>query len=586
MRLAYDKKSKGLGEENFLFALFAQLVRKHLLLSVLVIVISVLVILSAVGLFSLSSYIIAFCGLAPSIAEIMVPVVGVRFFGILRGLLRYAERMVSHNTTFHLLSELRNWLYEKISSTRSSEILLLDKEDAFTRLIDDIDRLQEFYLRTFNPYITAIVVGTIGVVVLSVNRIGLGVNYAFFYGLAIILLPLIVAGATRVLFHEHIQAVSDSKVILLEIISGLADLSALGALERWKERINDRWKKVYSIERKLGFWKSFSSAVITLCMNYAMLSAVCIAGILLAKNTYPAVMVPVAAFAVFALFEGAQPVAVVLQKIEESRISAQRIYDMSIRCVPENELKEENTHVQPSVTDGMIFDDVSFHYSTGSESLLSNISFTLLKGKKIALVGASGEGKTTLSYLLLGWLSPTQGKISFESDPEHAFSVVNQKVYFFNTSIRNNLKIANIHATEENLWDVIDQVELRSMIEDLPDGLDTELGDGDLKLSGGQRQRLAIARALLRKAPYLVFDEITAGLDVKTEANVMETLLRITKEHGIFVLTHRLIHMESYDEVLVLDKGKICERGTHVELLEKKGVYAAMYRTAQSYAKY
>lgn len=564
-----------------LYHLFSQLVKKHLFLSILVIFISVLVILGAVGLFSVSAYIIAFCGLTPSIAEIMVPVVGVRFFGISRGLLRYAERLVSHSTTFRLLSELRNWLYEQISSTKSSEMLLLDKEDAFTRLVDDIERLQEFYLRTFNPYITSIFIGLIGIFGLILLRPELGISFAFFYGLAIIVLPMIIGMSTKKLFHEHISAIGISKVQLLDMISGLAELITAGALQRYRSKLEAQWKQIYRIELRLGLWKSLSSAVINLLMNLGILGAVCIAGLLLSQGKYEAVMVPVVAYAVFALFEGAQPVAVVLQKIEESRVSAKRIEELSLRCGGQRE--EKIGIATSSIEEGIVVENIAFKYKGMDTNALEKISLKLTPGKRIALVGSSGAGKTTLSNVLLGWLPPTEGVVHYEADPETLFSVVNQKVYFFNTSIRNNLKIANIEATEEEIREVLRNVELSELINSLPNGLDTELGEGDLKLSGGQRQRLAIARAILRRAPYLLFDEITAGLDAQTESKVVETLLSVTKMCGIVVLTHRLVHMELYDEILVMDQGRIIERGSHDELMEYKGMYEKMVSIQQSY---
>jgi len=569
-----------------LIRLFTHLLKKHLFLSSLVIIISTLVVLGAVGLFSVSSYIIAFSGLTPSIAEIMVPVVGVRFFGLSRGILRYVERLISHDTTFRILSDLRNNLYQNISKTRRSELLLLDKEDAFIRLVDDIERLQEFYLRTFNPYITALLVGIIGVGILNQFSFWVCIVFALFYGVAVIILPILVSLYTRGLYRQHVQEVSLIKNSVLETISGLSDILASSAITRWKQKLQQQWKSAYEIEKKLAFWKSLSTALISLLMNYALLMAVCVAGILLATQQFEAVFIPVIAYAIFALFEGAQPVAVVLQKLEESHISAVRIEALNDRCVSMD--SEERPNVErpnveipnaeiPVEKKGNHLKKVCFSYPGMEIPLLQDITIDLVQGKKIALIGASGSGKTTLSYVLLDWLKPSSGSVIFDGNPEEQFSVVNQKVYFFNTTIANNLRIARIEATDADIIEVLSQVELMEFIDSLPLGIHTELGEGDLKLSGGQRQRLAIARALLRNTPYLIFDEITAGLDVATEKKVLETLLDITAQKGILVLTHRLIQMESYDEILVLEAGCIVERGKHVELLESNTRYAEMY---------
>jgi len=404
--------------------------------------------------------------------------------------------------------------------------------------------------------------------------------------MAVIILPILVSRSTRGLHRRLVQEVSQIKTALLETISGLSDILASSAITRWKQSMRQKWQSLYAIEKKLAFWKSLSTALISLLMNYALLVAVCVAGILLANHQFEAVFIPVVAYAIFALFEGAQPVAVVLQKLEESHMSATRIEALNERCIADV-TEDELNGVTPAVTivseispevNGIHLKQVNFSYPQMTIPLLQDITLDLVKGKKIALVGTSGSGKTTLSYVLLNWLKPSSGHIIFDGNPEEQFSVVNQKVYFFNTTIANNLRIARIEATDEQIIEVLSQVELMEFIHSLPLGIHTELGDGDLKLSGGQRQRLAIARALLRNAPYLIFDEITAGLDVATEKKVLETLLHITAQKGILVLTHRLIQMDAYDEILVLEAGRIVARGRHVELLESSGKYVEMYR--------
>jgi len=404
--------------------------------------------------------------------------------------------------------------------------------------------------------------------------------FIIFYGLSIVLMPLMVNAGTKGLYRKLVTKTGESKLIHLELLAGLSDIITNSALKPWMYKIETQWEDTYAIERKLAFWKSLSTALINFFMMSAIIISFSLAGYYMTQKAFNPVFVPVVAYGVFALFEGAQPVATILQKIEESKISAQRIEEVTSNFSQVSQEKFQKSQ------EGIRLEGLEFKYPKAKESILKNIDLELKKNKKIAVVGRSGQGKTTLSYLLLGWLNPSKGQIFYNDSPSKLFSVVNQEVYFFNTTILNNLKMGNSKATKEEIMEVLEKVQLVDFVKGLAKGLDYELGDGDIKLSGGQKQRLAIARALLKNTPYLIFDEISQGLDVKTEHELMKLLLYKIEDRGLFVLTHRLIQMEAYDEILVLDQGLIAERGSHKELMELKGQYAKMYKLQQSYVEF
>jgi ATP-binding cassette, subfamily C, bacterial CydC len=232
------------------------------------------------------------------------------------------------------------------------------------------------------------------------------------------------------------------------------------------------------------------------------------------------------------------------------------------------------------------FDHVHFSYNLDEEEVLTDISFHAQPGTCIAIVGPSGSGKSTLASLALRFWDPTQGTIrldgqdlrSVPADELHAMiSAVPQETYLFNNTIRANLLLAKPTASMEELERALEQAQLSAFVHQLPLGLETYVGEHGLRLSGGERQRLAIARALLKDAPLLILDEVTAHLDPLTEHALLQALNSLKHKRTTLMITHRLVAMEHMDEILVLNHGHICERGTHQHLLDANGLYRKMF---------
>ena len=574
-----------------LLRLFKLVQRKNKMLMILSIILSVATIMSAVGLFSLSAYTISFCALQPSIADISVAVVGVRFFGIARGIFRYFERLVSHNTTFKILSELRVWLYEKIEELDAYTYLLMDKEDIFTRIIDDVETIQEFYLRTFSPFIVSIVIGIIGFILLFAFSGYVAAGFILFYILAIAAAPLFIWFFTKGLYKKLILERSTQKTKIIDFISGMTDILGNSALSTWKCALSSIMESEENTQRRIAKWRSFVSSLIMLLMNGAILACLVVGAKLTIYGKLSGVYLGVVALASSALFEAVQAIPTMFQRLEQSRTAADRILALTLSSEKLSNFKRSDLVNCDNISNIKV-ENVVFTYPGQSERVINNISFELRKGKKTALIGASGSGKSTLTYLILGWLKYESGTIKLddikiESYNEEAytrlFSIVNQQVYFFNTSISNNLKIANSLATRETIDKALTISGIKETIALFPKGLDTELGESGMRLSGGERQRLAIARALLKDSDFLILDEPTAGLDMATEKRVIEGICEATADKSLLVITHRLVGMDMMDEILVMDKGTIVERGSEEQLLSTKGLYYRMWSAQRSY---
>jgi ABC-type multidrug transport system fused ATPase/permease subunit len=237
---------------------------------------------------------------------------------------------------------------------------------------------------------------------------------------------------------------------------------------------------------------------------------------------------------------------------------------------------------------GIELKDVTFTYPGAEEPAIRNLSMSITPGETIALIGKSGSGKTTVTNLLLRTLDPDSGQITYDGIPEEELSLewireqiglVPQDPFLFYGTIRDNLTMAKEDATEEELMAAITAAELKSFIDDSPDGLETKVGDQGMALSGGQAQRLAIARALLKDAPLVILDEPTSQIDVETEALLNRALERLCANKTVLLIAHRLSTIEQADRIIVMDEGGLAESGTKEQLIAQGGIYASMLQT-------
>jgi ATP-binding cassette subfamily B protein len=235
------------------------------------------------------------------------------------------------------------------------------------------------------------------------------------------------------------------------------------------------------------------------------------------------------------------------------------------------------------------FDNVGFKHRSAASKALNGISFETGVGETIAFVGPSGAGKTTLVKLLVGLYSPQEGRILYNGNPDSSidFDQLREKIGFvtqdtqlFSGTIKENLLYVNPLATDEQIMGVLNQAACQSLLARADNGLDTLIGEGGVKVSGGEKQRLSIARALLRKPQLLVFDEATSSLDSLTEEEISGTIRKISGNKNLIVIliAHRLSTVLHADRIYVLERGRVIESGKHIELLEMKGLYYAMWR--------
>ncbi|HLO30569.1 MAG TPA: thiol reductant ABC exporter subunit CydD [Anaerolineales bacterium] len=546
------------------------------------VLLSTLTIGSSVALIGTSAWLISTAALHPSIADLGVSIVGVRFFGISRGIFRYLERLVSHNVTFRLLSRLRVWFYEKLEPLAPARLMEYKSGDLLARVIGDVETLENFYVRVISPTLTAILIA-----------LGISLFFASFYPLLALIVsglfltlglivPLLVQIVSRAPGQKLISQRADIQSQLVDGIQGLADILAFGRGADRLTQLSMTGKDYGSTQKQAAWISGVHSALSTFLTNFGLWLVLWVVIPQVTIGNIKGVMLGTFALMTLASFEAVTPLPLAAQMWNSCREAAQRLFEVvDAEPVVSEQL---STRSKPSaiLNSELRIAHLTFSYPTQTIPALQDVTFTVPAGKSIAIVGPSGAGKSTLANLLLRFWEYELGEITLGGaslkalDPDEVrkrFALVSQNSYFFNTTIRENLRLARRSLRQEEIESAASAAQIHEFITGLPKGYDTFIGEQGLRLSGGERQRLAIARALLKDAPILIFDEPTANLDPQTEKQVLDTLFETMRGKTSLLITHRLVGLEKVDEILVMDNGRIVERGAHQELLTHTGLY-------------
>lgn len=544
---------------------------------------------ASVGLMGTSGHLIAQAALRPeNILMLYVPIVGVRFFGISRGVLRYLERLASHDLTFRILHRLRVWVYGKIEP---KGVRLLENKrsgDVLGTVISDVDQLQNFYLRIFAPPIVFLLTVVLGFVLLAQQELELGVLLVGMMLVSGIALPWI----SHMLGKKRGQDIVRGRAHMYEetsdLLGGLAALLNFGQAGAMERRMADIQAQLNKSQSGQHWITAVSGGITTGLTQLSMWLVLLVAIPLSASGAVDKAMLPAIVLIVLASFEAVAPLPLSFQMFGQTIASGERLF----RLADESEEQEQCAAAQSAAVPQSgkwkaELQGLSLHYAPDDPAAISNISLTLTQGKQIAVVGESGAGKSTLLQAMLK-LRPYQvgtaaingadlRELSEESVRDQ-FAVVSQQVQLFNATVADNLRLGRADATMEELREAARIAEVDDTIMALPQGYDTIIGEWGAKLSGGERQRIALARALVRKAPAILFDEPATGLDPLTEKAFHTNIDSQLQDKAALWITHRLSGLERMDEIIVLQSGVVYERGTHEELLERKGMYWQLWQ--------
>jgi len=585
---------------------------------------------SSIGLMATSAWIIAVAALHPSIAVLQVAIVGVRFFGITRGVFRYLERLASHQVTFRVLARLRVWFYAGLEPLAPARLMCYRSGDLLSRIVADIGTLENFYIRAVAPPLVALLVAALMLVFLGSFDRRLAPAVVALMALTGVAAPALAQALSRRPGRRLAAVRAKLNATLVDGIQGAADLIAFGAAGTQVARVRVLSDELGDVQRQMAAIGGLNTALGSLLTNVAVVVVLALAIPLAASGQITGVSLAVLALATAASFEAVLPLPLAAQFLESSLAAARRLFEIigdgGTRRRGDTETgrhgdagaeRREDTEtrgqgdmetqgrgdtgkretspcrpvtVSPCLPVAVSFEAVRLRYAPDEPPALDDITFAVPAGGRVAIVGPSGAGKSSLVNALLRFWDYEAGEIrldgrelrGIESEAvRRQIGVVGQHTHLFNATVSDNLRLARPGASPAKIEMAARAAQIHDFIAALPQGYDTWVGEQGLRLSGGERQRLAIARALLKDAPILLLDEPTANLDPATERAVILAIETLTTGRTVLTITHRLLGLEQADEILVLDRGRIIERGRHQELLAGKGLYQRMWNRQQ-----
>ncbi|TFH93475.1 heme ABC transporter ATP-binding protein/permease CydC [Vibrio ouci] len=566
---------------------YLKLYKKHWFGLSLGMLLAFLTVAASIGLLTLSGWFLsaaAVAGLtiARETFNYMLPGAFVRGFAMGRTAGRWGERVVSHNATFKLLTDLRVFFFSKLAPLIPGRVSNLRDADLLNRLVADVDAMDHVYLRLISP----MVVGTLGI--LGLTALVCWFDRELGLTLGAILMSLVLAWP--VLFYklgkrngsELTQHKAQLRISTLDWLQGYSELTLFGAEERYRNAILNAQDKLLKNQYFNAHFSGIAQALLMLANGWTVVLMLWLAADGVGGNT-PDPMIALVAFATMASVELLMPIAGAFQHLGQTLTSARRLNDI-ILSEPDVQFPEER--IEHGEEFSIAYKDISFHYPDSDSQVISNVELTIPAQHRIAIVGQTGSGKSTLLQLLNRYWDVQQGTIEIagkpidqwsESQLRQAISVVSQRVDILNGSLRDNLVMAKPDADDQELAQALEKVGLSKLLEDT--ALDTWLGDGGRQLSGGEKRRIGIARALLHNAPILLLDEPTEGLDKQTEQQMMQLFEQHFKGKTVVFITHRLVDLDKMDTICLIEQGRIVEHGNHDELMAEQGRYYALNQT-------
>ncbi|MFD5873665.1 thiol reductant ABC exporter subunit CydD [Streptomyces sp. NPDC060322] len=543
---------------------------------------------SSVGLMAVSGWLISRASEQPPVLYLMVAVTATRAFGLGRAVFRYAERLVSHDAVLRMLAELRVSVYRGLERIAPAGLRTTRRGDLLSRLVSDVDTLQDYWLRWLLPAGTALGVGAGAVAFTAWMLPEAGAVLAGGLLLAGVGVPWLSGACARRAERRLAPARAALAVRVADLLGGTAELTVAGALPARREQVRRADTVLTRIASRAAAATALGGGLSALICGLTVVGTAVVALPAVFDGRLEGVELAVVVLTPMAAFEAVTGLPLAVQYRRRVRSSAERVFEVLDAPVPVAEPAEPAQ--APASPFPLDVRGLSARYEGAERDALHSVDLTLHAGRRIAVVGTSGSGKTTLAQILLRFLDAREGTYrlggvdasALDADTVRTFvGLCAQDAHVFDSSVRENLRLARTGATDGELRDALAAARLLDWAESLPDGLDTMVGEHGARLSGGQRQRLALARALLADFPVLVLDEPAEHLDLATADALTADLLAATEGRTTVLITHRLAGLEAVDEVLVLDGGQVVQQGPYAELAGMDGPLRRMLAREQ-----
>jgi ATP-binding cassette subfamily C protein CydC len=544
---------------------------------------SLAAIFANIGLMATSAYLLSLAALQPPLAALSTAIVGVRFFGLSRAIFRYLERYTGHDSALRLLSALRVRFFSSLEPLPASELFKYASADLFSRMVADVETLKFLPVRLIIPLIAALV--SLFALIALLAALHWQLSLFFFIGI------LLMGGLVPWLFYRQGQDArqilslrrADFHAAVVENVRGIRDAAVYDNSGLLRQRF---------IAANAGLIRAAYASQTTVAgcdsaglfiAQAALLGGLALLVILVDRGDLAGVYLAAWALLVQSSFEAFFPLSAMLRYLEEIRAAVIRLMELP----PPRPIAAlaSTTPLAPPIQ--LLATNISCRYSESGRFVLNQVNLQLYPGRHIAVVGPSGAGKSTLLSILAGLQPPDEGLLRLNghdlyqiaaSQRNSYLGLVLQHDHLFHATIADNLRLARPSATDEELWQSLEQVFLADAILQLPQQLTTDLGSDGHGLSGGERRRLSLARLLLKAPPILLLDEPTAGLDPLLSGRLLAKggpLLR--QDSAVLLVTHQWDALAAMDEILVLDCGNVVERGSLTDLLNHRGLFHDMW---------
>jgi ATP-binding cassette subfamily C protein CydC len=520
-------------------------------------------VICGVGLMGTAGYLISRAAEQPAVLSLTVAIVGVRFFGLTRPLLRYFERLSAHDLALRTLGRARRRVYERIEPLAPAQLGDWRDGDLLARLVADVDALQNLYLRGIGPPLIALTAGVVSVSVAAAILPAAAIVLAVGLLTGGIAVPVTAVAMGRRTGRLEAAARGELTAELVETMRGAPELAVYGRADDRIERLREADRALVRVARRASFTDGTGDGARLLVTGATVAGVLAVAVSAHASGSLDRVLMATLALLALASFEAVQPLAQAARELTETLAAGRRLLELTDRAPAISD--PADPAALPDDPFELALEGVRARYRDGEQPVLDGLDLRLDPGRRVALVGPSGAGKTTVANLLVRFLDPEGGRVTLggrdlrdyrQKDVRGAIAVAGQDSHLFSTSIRENVRLGRPAATDEELEDALREAQILDWVLALPEGCDTLVGEEGRELSGGQRQRLVLARALLSDARVLVLDEPTAHLDSATAKALMDSILGATRDRTTLLITHRTEGLDRMDEVHTLANGR------------------------------
>jgi thiol reductant ABC exporter CydC subunit len=522
-----------------------------------------LTVVLGVGLMATAGYLISRAAERPAILSLEVTIVLVRVFGIGRPLSRYLDRLASHDVALRVLGRVRVRVYERIEPLAPAQLEGYRHGDLLSRMVADVEALQNLHLRGVLPPLVGLLAGAVSVGAAAAVLPSAGLVLAA--GLLVAAIPVPVVGGLLARRAAQRQAAARGELAaeVIELLDAAPELVAYGAEPAALARVRRADGALVKLARRDALATGLGDALGLVVAGATVAGVTAVAAEAVAGGRLDRVLLAMLALLALASFDAVSPLTTTARDVPATLAAGRRVLELTDR---EADVRDpERPRAAPSWPFAVALDDVRARYDGQPRPALEGFSLTLEPGERVALVGPSGAGKTTVTNLLLRFLDPEHGQVTLgghdlrdyrQTDVRGVISLAGQESHLFSTSIRNNVRLAQPEATDAEIVAALARARIWDWIEGLPDGLDTLVGENGRELSGGQRQRILLARALIAGRPVLILDEPTAHLDPATADELIHDVFTTAGGRTVLLITHRTEGIDLCDRVVSVEPGR------------------------------